>query len=87
MFYWYFNSLVTVSAILALTSANPLGFAKAQSLKTRTDLPEMHDIAVQPLGRPESPLSPRRTTLFLHLVQLEIYRETLARGAIFSHLD
>ena len=71
MYYWYLNFLVSVLA----------------TLTTRTAIPEFIDFAVQPLGRPGSPLSPKRTTMFLHLVQLEIYRETLARGMIVSHTE
>ena len=86
MYYWYPNLLASLLATAALTSANPLGFAEAQSL-TRTAIPEFIDFAVQPLGRMGSPLSPKRTTVLLHFVQLEIYRETLASGMVFPHTE
>ena len=76
----YLSFLVWVTASLFFTAAKPLTLSHPQQLTARIPVHEPQDIEVQIGGAPAFALPQRNTILFFHIIQLEIYRDTLTRG-------
>ncbi|KAG7005792.1 hypothetical protein G7Y79_00018g045990 [Physcia stellaris] len=76
----YLNFVVWVTASLFFTAAKPLTLSHPKHLTARIPVHQPQDIDVQIGGAPAYTLPQKNTILFFHIIQLEIYRDTLTRG-------